>query len=112
MIIFRVLLATIRDKGLCPCPRCLVSKSRFDLMGQRRDIVFRQKNIREYLSLFVLKARELIYKKGIAIGGVAVNQLLKETSAVPTIVQFHFIFGREVKNFEFRTLCRPPWKRP
>jgi hypothetical protein len=91
MIIFRVLLATIRDKGLCPCPRCLVSKSRLDLMGQRRDITSRQKNIREYLSLFVLAAREKIYKKASAIGGAAVNRLLKETSAVPTIVRLVFI---------------------
>ena len=91
MIIFRVLLATIRDKGLCPCPRCLVPKSQLDLMGQRRDITSRQKKIREYLSFFVLVARENIYKKGSAIGGAAVNRLLKDTSAVPTIVRFLFL---------------------
>lgn len=60
-------------------------------MGQRRDVVFRQKNIREYLSLFVLKAREIIYKKAFPIGGAAVNRLLKETSAVPTIVRIIFL---------------------
>ena len=74
-------------------------------MGQRRDTVFRQKNIRENLSLFILEARDIIYKKAFAIGSAAVNWLLKETSAVPTIVLFFaFFLGIEINTFEFRTL--------
>ncbi|KAJ3963597.1 hypothetical protein EV361DRAFT_762035, partial [Lentinula raphanica] len=33
----KVLLATIRDFGSCPCPRCLCSKSNLDQMGTKRD---------------------------------------------------------------------------
>ena len=33
-----VLLATIHDKGLCPCPSCLIPKVKTDLMGQVQDL--------------------------------------------------------------------------
>ena len=36
----RALLATIRDKGLCPCPWCLVPKSKLDQTGMKRDSKF------------------------------------------------------------------------
>ena len=35
---FRILLATIRDKGFCPCPRCLVPKTHLDRLGLKLDI--------------------------------------------------------------------------
>ena len=33
-----VLLATIRNKGLFPCPHCLIPKAKFELLGQVRDL--------------------------------------------------------------------------
>ncbi|KAG2744407.1 hypothetical protein P692DRAFT_201656837, partial [Suillus brevipes Sb2] len=34
----KVLIATIKDMGSCPCPRCLIPKSSFDLLGLCRDM--------------------------------------------------------------------------
>ena len=82
----RVLLATIRDKGLCPCPRCLVPKLKLDQTGTKHDSNFRLKNARTYLFDYVIIARNAIYKSAAAIAGVVVNRLLKATSSVPTVV--------------------------
>ena len=84
----RVLLATIRDKGLCPCPRCLTPKSEMDQTGAKRDSQFREKNVRKYLLNYVRAARDAIYKRASAICGVVVDRLLKPTSSVPTLVSF------------------------
>lgn len=82
----RVLLATIRDKGLCPCPRCLAPKSKLDQTGTKQDIKFRLKNVRTYLFDYVQVARNAIYKSGAAIAGTVVDRLLKATSSIPTLV--------------------------
>jgi len=81
-----VLLATIRDKGLAPCPRCLTPKSKMDQTGAKRDSQFREKNVRKYLLDYVRAARDAIYRGAAAIGGVVVDRLLKPTSSVPTLV--------------------------
>ena len=82
----RVLLATIRDKGLCPCPRCLVPKLKLDQTGTKHDSNSRLKNAHTYLFDYVIVARNAIYKSAAAIAGVVVNRLLKATSSVPTLV--------------------------
>jgi hypothetical protein len=82
----RVLLATIRDKGLCPCPRCLIPKSKLDQTGTKRDSKFRLQHARTYLFNWVQIARNAIYKSAAAIAGAVVNRLLKATSSVPTLV--------------------------
>ena len=86
LILLIVLLATIRNNGLHPCPRCLIPKSKLDETGMKRDSKFRLKNIRAYLFDYVQIAQNAIYKLGAAITGKAVNQLLKTTSSVPTMV--------------------------
>ena len=83
----RVLLATLRNKGLCPCPRCLIPKVKIDLMGQIRDLAQRISNPRNILYDVVQRARCFIYQLGIPITGAAVAQLLKPTSSVPTVVR-------------------------
>ncbi|KIK01139.1 hypothetical protein K443DRAFT_99156, partial [Laccaria amethystina LaAM-08-1] len=84
----KVLLATIRDKGLCPCPRCLTPKSGMDQTGAKRDSQFREKNIHKYLLNYVRAARDAIYKRASAICGVVIDRLLKPTSSVPTLNAF------------------------
>jgi len=86
--IARVLLATIQDKGLCPCPRCLTPKSKMDQTGAKRDSKFHEKNVRKYLLDHVHTAQDAIYKGASAIGGVVIDQLLKPTSSVPMLVSF------------------------
>jgi len=83
----RVLLATLRNKGLCPCPRCLIPKVKIDLMGQIRDLAQRISNPRNIIYDVVQTARSFIYQLGIPINGSAVAQLLKPTSSVPTVVR-------------------------
>ena len=83
-----MLVATIRDKGLAPCPRCLTPKSKMDQTGAKRDSHFREKNVRKYLLNYVRVARDAIYRNAAAIGGAVIDRLLKPTSSVPTLVIF------------------------
>ncbi|KAG2022247.1 hypothetical protein CC2G_000019 [Coprinopsis cinerea AmutBmut pab1-1] len=84
----KVLLATIRDKGSCPCPRCLVPKSDLDSMGLFQDMKRRITKARKYLAGKVELARKWIYDEGYGIKSKAVERLLSETSSVPTINVF------------------------
>src|ERR1700743_3217315 len=86
----RVLLATIRDNGLCPRPRCLMPKTHLDQMGWVPDSNFRLSGIRWYLYKKVQAAQDLIYRLCHAVAGAGVNGLLKLTSSVPTIVRDFF----------------------
>ncbi|KAJ3985139.1 hypothetical protein F5890DRAFT_1573070 [Lentinula detonsa] len=83
----KVLLATIRDLGSCPCPRCLIPKSLLDQMGSKHDMKRREK-IRIFLVDKVMRTRQWIYNEGSKIRGSAVERLLKETSSVPTLNAF------------------------
>ncbi|KAG6818921.1 hypothetical protein H0H93_000270 [Arthromyces matolae] len=76
----KILLATIRDKGLCPCPRCLVPKSLLDRLGLARDGTIRT-TLRRFMMERVVQARRLIYELGQSITGVRVENLLKDTSS-------------------------------
>jgi len=59
-----------------------------DQTGAKRDSQFREKNVRRYLLDYVRTARDAIYKRAFAIGGVVIDRLLKPTSSVPTLVSF------------------------
>ncbi|KAF7307251.1 hypothetical protein MIND_00518800 [Mycena indigotica] len=85
----KVLLATIRENGECPCPRCLTPKSELHLMGQIQDLVNRGSNlIRQYLSSKIAKARRFIYVFGLGVRSSKVEKELKATSSVPTVNAF------------------------
>jgi hypothetical protein len=81
-----VLLATIRDKGLCPCPRCLIPKTKLDRLGLRQDVNVRIKQSRTYVAEKVGYARRAIYSLAKPISGTVVENLLKTFSGVPTEV--------------------------
>ncbi len=83
---YRVLIATICDQGLCPCPHYLVPKTKLDQMGGNIDMKSRTEKTCKYLPDNVEDARRAIYKLGMPIGGVVVAQSLKATSSVPTSV--------------------------
>ncbi|KAJ7732533.1 hypothetical protein B0H16DRAFT_1770162 [Mycena metata] len=84
----KVLLATIRDGGGCPCPRCMIPKSEVHLMGSARDMTARVKKARKYLGGLVNSARRLIYGFAYGIGSTKIEDLLKESSSVPTLNAF------------------------
>src|SRR5437899_2739253 len=69
----RVLLATIRDKGNCPCLRCHTPKVQFSRLGFLSDIHARLRNIHTYMRESVLAARRMIYSKGVSVKGLAVE---------------------------------------
>lgn len=85
--IYRVLLASIRDKGRCPCPRCLMPMSKVHNLGTALDM-------RQRISLAriddpdrrnkVSKARSIIYNQDYAVNNQASEELLKEESLVAT----------------------------
>ena len=82
----RVLLATIWDKGLCPCPRCPVPDSKLDQLGLVADAKGRITKVCKYPADSVREAQKVIYKDGKPIRGAAIQQCLKATLTVPTIV--------------------------
>ena len=82
----RVLLATIQDKGLCPCPRCLIPKENFHCTGFLSDILARLSRARTHFQHMVLNARRAIYEFGKPLKGVAVERMLKSYLLVPTVV--------------------------
>jgi hypothetical protein len=85
----RVLIATVRNLGGCPCPRCLIPKERIQNMGMPRDRQQRETLVRndERRLLQVSTARSLIYEQNLGVGSAAVERILKSQSWVPTLVR-------------------------
>lgn len=89
ILLYRMLLATLRDMGGRPCPRCLVQKEDICKLGSHLDMLHRAKDVREHdddSKRRVRRARELIYNDGNHIGGTAVEAQLKNLSLIPTEV--------------------------
>jgi len=86
---YRILLASIRNLGTCPCPRCLIPLSRVHNLGMPRDMAQRftmariDNNTRQGK---VTAARRLVYEKGYIVSSAAIEGLLKDESLVPTAV--------------------------
>jgi hypothetical protein len=89
LIAIRILLATIRNQGLCPCPRCETPKQQLPEMGTIPD-----KNRRTKLQRvdnddtrdWIARAREFIYTLGRTVKSSAVERVLEAKSYVPTMV--------------------------
>ena len=83
----RVLLATIRSKGRCPCPRCLMPLNKIHNLGTVSDMRQRQSLARvDNLDRRskVKKARSIIYDQDYAVNNEASEKLLKNESLVAT----------------------------
>lgn len=81
-------MASVRNMGLCPCPRCLIKKTELSALGTPRDDT-RRANIRvnsQHFRTKVSLARDIIYRQGYRVNADVVNILLKEESLVPTTV--------------------------
>ncbi len=87
---YRVLIATIRDMGIAPCPRCTVKKEDIHTLGTTSDIESRLTKLRhddDNFRAVVEKARNNIYRNGFALHSEpGVECLLKDKSLVPTLV--------------------------
>lgn len=85
----RIILASIRNKGQCPCPRCLIPLVRVHNLGKTRDMQQRKSLARvddEGRRRKVESAREIIYTKNYAVDSEPVENHLKDQSLVPTVV--------------------------
>lgn len=85
--VHRVLIAGIRDKGRCPCPRCLMPLDRVHNLGTVPDMRQRQSLARtDNLDRRdkVTRARDMIYKENKAVNNRASEELLKDQSLVAT----------------------------
>lgn len=82
-------MASIRDKGRCPCPRCLIPLERVEKLGTVQDMRQRKSLARvddEAKRLKITHAREYIYDRNFAVDSNCVEDLLKDQSLVPTDV--------------------------
>ena len=85
----RALIATIKDFGMFPCPRCLVPTDQIYTLGReddrkRREELCRRDNDERRKK--VDDAHKSLYNEGYAITGDHVDGLLKGESLVPTKV--------------------------
>lgn len=107
---YRILLAGIRDKGLCPCPQCFVLKSDIYKLGQATDFASRVKKACTYIGDTICGVHDFIYEHGYGISSIAVECILKPESWTPTLV-------RSCSNFKvcyklttiLEYICRDPW---
>jgi len=90
----RILIACVRDKGYCPCPRCRIPLTRFQNLGMVLDMKQREKLARvddASTRYKIQSAHNIIYKKNFAVDTNAVEALLKGESLVPTLVSWYHI---------------------
>jgi hypothetical protein len=111
----RILLASIRNLGLCPCPRCLIPLSRAHCFGMARDTAQRttmarvDNNTRQNK---VHAARRLIYEKKYGVTAAAIEDLLKDESLVPTAVRQSLRFiSLHLSLYSARTPSPTDWPR-
>ena len=87
---FRVILATIRNLGGCPCPQCLIPKERIPELGTVNDQKRREtmeRVVTGELEFDILLARDQIYKKGKGVKSAGVERILAPKSLVPIHVR-------------------------
>jgi hypothetical protein len=80
----------LRFLAQCPCPRCLIKKSKIPEMGTKRDIKCREDLIRiddELRQKKIEMSRGWIFEKGLIINGNAIDRVLQQESYVPTRVR-------------------------
>jgi hypothetical protein len=88
-------MACLRYLSLCPCPRCLVLKSRIPMIGTKTDSKQRislaridSEDSREKVEL----ARKSMFEEGVNITSATIERLLQPTSLVATRVLLAIFF--------------------
>ncbi|KZV98181.1 hypothetical protein EXIGLDRAFT_607198 [Exidia glandulosa HHB12029] len=83
----KVILASIKDKGRCLCPRCLVTRGEIHKLGQKLDDRRRVNKAREDTPrrrAKVAEARKNIYEKGYVVDSkAALPEMLQNESMTP-----------------------------
>jgi hypothetical protein len=111
----RVLIALIRNRGKCPCPRCLIPMSRLHNLGMRADMRDREalKRVADARQLSnITSSRSIIYEQGYAVDSQAIDNILKEESWVGNIVRSNNLLRQQLIHphtecvFETSCTCR------
>lgn len=87
---YRVLIATIRNLGGCPCPRCLIPKEDLQNVASEDDMFQREALSRHDTAdrrAKICAARKVIYEQHLVVNTPQVEVLLKPESLVPTVVR-------------------------
>lgn len=103
-------MASVRDKGRCPCPRCLIPLAEVDKMGTALDMRRRKTLARmddEIKRFKVATARVHIYERNVAVDNDAVENLLAGESLVPTNVSD----PKNLKSISINKLCKERFLR-
>ena len=88
-VYIRILIASIRNLGICPCPQCTTPMTHVPEMGTPNDMKQRQLLVRtdnDSRWNKVLQARELIYERNYAVNTPQIERSLRDQSLVPTAV--------------------------
>ncbi|KAF8834345.1 hypothetical protein BDN67DRAFT_992684 [Paxillus ammoniavirescens] len=98
----KVLIATIRNLGTCPCPQCLIPKDHVHNVASEIDVLQRRilahRDTEERCEK-VAAARKLIYEQQYVVNTPQVEALLKNESLVPTKNAFSDRLGHLGFNF-------------
>ena len=89
LVMTRVKIATIRNLGSSPCPRCLIKLNTVHNLGRPQDRLRRVTSARKdnlIRRAAVNTARSLIYDSGFVVDGDRVENILSNQSLVPTEV--------------------------
>ncbi|KAJ3526412.1 hypothetical protein NMY22_g10174 [Coprinellus aureogranulatus] len=83
----KIMVACIKNLSSCPCPRCLASKSKVNMLGTAKDMsdrvrFARQDNITTQKA--IKAARKAIYEEGASFASGDVTRKLGPKSLVPT----------------------------
>ena len=91
----RILMSCLKYLAQCPCPRCLILKSKIPRLGMKADASDRQRLARidsEQIHYKINLARQRLFVGGKGIKSVFVNRPLQPTSLVPTRVSDSHLF--------------------
>ena len=83
-------MACLKFLSKCPCPRCLILKSRIPRIGSKTDNRDRDKLTRIddiARQADVEKVRQLLFKRGVNLTSVKIERVLGPRSLVPTRVR-------------------------
>ncbi len=84
-----MLMTCLRYLALCPCPRCLLLKSRIPLIGSKTDHQqqFKLTRVDSHARRAKIElARRLLFEQGVNITSKRIDTLLQPQSLVPTRV--------------------------
>ncbi|KAG8898963.1 hypothetical protein FRC00_002093 [Tulasnella sp. 408] len=98
----KVIIATLRNLGICLCPRCLIVRHQIRKLGLKADMKLRKVLRRTDTAgrrSSIVKARSFIYERGRGVGTTSVEAILRKESLVPTINAFSSSLGQF--NFDF-----------